>query len=255
MIDAPISPAARFESLDDRRGRPRLIICDDHRVVVDMLSKTLGDDCDIVGVALDGETLLDVVRRCPADCLLLDLLLPKHDGIELIPRVRALQPSMRILVVTMVLDRRTAAAAFRAGAHGYFPKDASWVELRHAIHEVLAGRRYLSPRVPKNTRRVGLRALLPALCNLTARQEQVLVMMGEGKSETAIAHQLGVSPTAITFHKQKLARVLGVESEASLKHLAFMVREAIGTAPAGGPWRALQAQRPDKSRARPGDET
>jgi DNA-binding NarL/FixJ family response regulator len=239
MVKAPDCSGGRFEPVGESLRKLRLIICDDHRMITEMLTATLAPDYDVVGVAFDGEALLALVRRQPADCLLLDLFLPKQNGIELIPILRVIQPSMEILALTMVVDRATAAAAFAVGARGFLTKDCSVDELRHAVGEVLARRRYLSPLVPKNTQRVGLRAAYPALCNLTERQEQILAMMGDGECESAIAHALGVTPAAITLQKQNLARILGLHSGASLKQFALRIGRAMDAGRRwDGRWRA-----------------
>jgi DNA-binding NarL/FixJ family response regulator len=239
MIDAPHCPATTPEPSQRLSARPRLMICDDHRLIVEMLVASVIPSYEVVATAFDGEEILGLVRQRAADCLLLDLFLPRHNGLELIPRVREIQPALKILVLTMALDRPTAAAAFAAGANGFVPKDADTDELRRAIREVVAGRRYLSPRVPKNTRRIGLHTLYPALCNPTPRQHRILIRMGDGESESAIARELGVTPACITLHKRNLMRALGLEPGASLREFAFRIRVAID---AGSPrnlrWRA-----------------
>jgi two-component system response regulator NreC len=164
----------------DSSSRPCLILADDHRMIVESLCTTLGREYDISGVANGGDELLALLRRSTADCLLLDLVMPGKNGLELIPGVRNLRPAMKILVVTMLLDRALANTSLFAGASGFVPKDASIAELKLAISEVLAGRCYVSPRVPKSSHRVGLAAHHTGLHLLTPRQEEILLLLGQG---------------------------------------------------------------------------
>jgi two-component system nitrate/nitrite response regulator NarL len=136
---------------------------------------------------------------------------------------------MRILVVTMFLDRCIADAALAAGAHGFIPKDAGRKELKRAITDVLAGERHISPRVPRTSSgRTSLEALHPVLQRLTPHQQTVFRLLGDGKSETEIARSLGVGPSTITFHKQRIQKTLGLETRASLVRYAVLVRGCLG---------------------------
>ena len=206
-------------------AKPRLILVDDHRMFVEGLRSSLAATYDIVGVAYRGDELLALLKTRSADCLLLDLQLPDCLGLDLIPDVLAQRPEMRILVVTMFLDRTLADAALAAGAHGFIPKDAGRKELKRAIADVLAGERHVSPRVPRTSnRRTSLEALHPALQRLTPHQQTVFRLIGDGKSETEIAHSLGVGSSTITFHKQRIQQTLGLETRATLVRFAVLVR-------------------------------
>jgi len=214
-------------------GRPRLILVDDHRMVVKGLTSLLERDFDIVATAHGGDDLLALLPAIEADALLLDLELPGRGGYQLIPRIRRLRPSLRILVVTMLVDRTMAEACICAGATGFVPKNAEADELRTAIREVLAGRRYLSPLIPKSSHRIGLEASNPALHRLTRRQEQIVLMLGEGRSGVGIGDELGICPSTVTFHKHNIMRTLGLDSEAELVRYAVLIRA--GTEPAESP--------------------
>ncbi len=210
------------------RPRPRLMIADDHRLMVQGLSEMLGRRFEIVGVAYAGDELLGLLKRTEADCLLLDLSLPGRNGLELLPDIRKLQPDLRVLVLTMHVDRILAEAALAAGATGFVPKDSGMDELETALKEVLAGRRYLSPRVPKLTRRVGLDAMHASLSRLTPRQQEILTLVGQGKTSAEIGQRLGLSEPTITFHRQRIRKILGLSSEWELTHFAILVHLAAG---------------------------
>ncbi len=207
-----------------RGARPRLILADDHRMVVEGLSTSLAHRHEIAGVAYGGDELLALLRSSPADCLLLDIEMSGHNGLQLIPAIRRLQPRLAILVVTMLVDRGLAAAALNAGASGFVPKDAPVCELELAIAEVIAGRQYVSDRVPKTSHRVGIDARHRGLHRLTPRQQQIVLLLGEGRSGSNIARALHVGPSTITFHKHNIMRILGIDDEPDLVRYAVLVR-------------------------------
>jgi len=214
--------------------RTRLVIADDHRLLVQGLQQMLGKRFDIVGVAYTGIELLDVLRSTPADCLVLDLSLPGRSGLDILPDIRTIQPDLKVLVLTMHVDRVLAEAALAAGATGFVPKDSGMEELDAALTEVLAGRRYLSPRVPKFTHRVSLDAEHPSLSQLTPRQEEILRLMGDGKSSAEIGEFLGLSENTITFHRARIRKILGLTSQWELARLAILVRLAAEDGPPAG---------------------
>ncbi len=208
-----------------RPQRSRLLIVDDHRLVVEALASRLNQRYVIAGIAYDGDGLLKLMRVCPADCVLLDMEMPGRNGLQLIPLIRRDLPNLKILVVTMLVDRGLAEAALNAGANGFVPKEAPLCELEEAITAVLKGESFISSRVPKSTHRVGLGARHRGLHRLTPRQEQIVLMLGEGRSGAEISGLLHVGPSTITFHKQNLMRVLGFTEERELVRFAVLVRE------------------------------
>ena len=214
-----------------KRERPRLVIADDHRMVVQGLEQMLGKRFDIVGVAYAGDELIGLLRETPADALLLDLSLPGRSGLDLLPDVRALQPDLKVLVLTMHADRVLAEASLAAGALGFLPKDAGLEELELALSHVLAGRRYISPRVPKSSHRVALDALHASLARLTERQQTILKMLGRGMTSGEIGDELGLSESTITFHRKRIRTILGLSSEWELTRQAILVHLATGGDP------------------------
>lgn len=205
------------------RPRARLILTDDHPMLVEGLKTMLGRRFDVVGVAHNGLELLALLKQQEADCLLLDLALPDRNGLDLIPDIRALRPELKILIVTMHLDRVLADAVLHAGASGFIPKDSGQQELESAISAVLAGERYMSPRVPPITFSMGMGAINPALAALTPRQIEILGMIAQGKSTADIAAAVGVSESTITFHRANLRKKLGIDSEWGLVRFAILM--------------------------------
>ena len=209
-----------------KRERARLVIADDHRMVVQGLEQMLDQRYEIVGVAYAGDELLALLKRTPADLLLLDLSLPGRSGLDILPDLHALQPELKVLVLTMHTDRVLAEASLAAGALGFVPKDAGMEELMLALSEVLAGRRYVSPRVPKSSHRVGLDALHASLAKLTERQQTILRLLGQGLTSAEIGDKLGLSENTITFHRKRIRTILGLKTEWELTRQAILVHLA-----------------------------
>lgn len=214
---------------DSQEQAPRqsLILVDDHRMFVEMLRRWLGQTYDIAGVAYRADELLTLLKTATADGLLLDLQLPDRSDVGLLTAVRRLRPTLRILVLTMFRDRAVAEAALAAGADGFLPKDADAAELARALAEVLAGRHYLSPLVPKSGHRTGLDAVYSALQRLTPRQQEILCRLGDGMAAGEIAEQLNVARSTVTFHKHNIQRILGLETDRALLVYAVLVHECL----------------------------
>ena len=193
-------------------------------MVIEALENALKPSFTIAGVAYSGEQVMGVLADAESDCLLLDLGLPGKNGMQLIPAIRRRHPDVRILVLTMHVDRSVADACIAAGASGFVPKEATIAELKMAIGEVLAGRRYVSPLVPKSSHRLSLDAVHVGLQQLTTRQQDVLLRLGEGQTLVEISRGLEVSPSTVTFHKQNIMRVLGFDDDGALLQYAVVVR-------------------------------
>lgn len=207
--------------------RYTLALADDHELVARGLATLLAPHHDVVLVAHSGSELLGSLSRQQVDCVLLDVSMPRQSGLDVLPELRRRWPKLPVLMLTMHADRVLAEAALGLGAAGYVPKDAALPELLGAIDAVMAGKQYLSPLVPKHTERTSLHALHPALCSLTPQQEKILLMLGEGLSSAAIAKEIGLSESTITFHRANLRRKLGIENELGLNRFAVLMRTAV----------------------------
>jgi DNA-binding NarL/FixJ family response regulator len=133
-------------------------------------------------------------------------------------------PSLRILVVTMHLDRALADQAFLNGADGFIPKEAPAEELQTAIVTVLHGRHYLSPRVPRRGFGDGMTLADARLERLTPRQRDVVRLLGQGKTTPEIAVLLGLSERTVEFHRAGARRALGITTEWGLVRFAILAR-------------------------------
>jgi DNA-binding NarL/FixJ family response regulator len=195
--------------------RPRLIIADDHPLMIEGLEKLLGRKYKVVGVAHSGAALLELLKHLEADCLLLDLSMPGgQGGLELVPEIRRLRPDMKTIIVTQYVGGVVADAALQAGAHGFVPKDSGSEELIEAITAVLAGDLYVSPRIPRPTRMTA--SDHPRLAGLTPRQLEILRFIARGMSTANIAAELGLTQSAVEFHRTGILRELGIANSREL---------------------------------------
>ena len=163
--------------------RPRVLLADDHTLVLEGLSKLLADHCDLVGTAEDGRALVEAAERLRPDLILLDISMPLLNGLEAARIVRTKVPEAKIVFLTMHADPTYAREAFRAGASGYLLKRSAASELATAIATVLRGQPYVTPLFPDEVLRpLGgqLRTLAPETGALTARQREVLQLVAEG---------------------------------------------------------------------------
>lgn len=202
--------------------RPRVMIVEDHPLVAQGLRALLVPLCDVVEIVNDSRQIPSALKEHRPDLVLLDLSMPHRNGIQMLPVMLKAQPDLKVLVVTMHLDRGLADLAFQAGAHGFIPKEASADELRGAIGAVLRGERYMSPRVPKRSyRSLGILDE-PALERLTPRQREILALIGEGKSGAEIAAELDLSPKTVEFHRASIRRALGLSSKEEMVRFAIV---------------------------------
>lgn len=212
----------------------RLLIVEDHPLVAQGLRALLEPDHDVVGIVHDPMKVVMNIERAEPDVVLLDLSMPRRNGMELLPDLRARFPDIKLLVVTMHVDRGLADTAFSAGADGFVPKESTAKELKVAIGAVLQGDRYLSPRVPRRSYRATNMAGDPSLDRLTPRQLQILKLLGEGKNGIEIAEELNLSTRTVEFHRAGIRRVLGIASEFGLVRFAIVAGLA---ARGGSAWR------------------
>jgi len=204
--------------------RYRIVIGDDHHMMVEALRTALKTKQQVVAVAYTASEILAAVREHQPDVLLLDLSLPERNGLDLIPDVRAAAPQTRIIVVTMHLDRVLAESSLASGASGFVPKDAGLDELERAINVVMRGATFISPRVPASTNRVTLLAAHAALALLTPRQHEIVKMIAEGHTSQEIAKLLGLSERTVSFHRTNIREKLGVDSTLDLMRYAVLLQ-------------------------------
>ena len=206
-------------------SRPRILIGDDHEIILEGLRSLLAKDFEIVGFAVNGRDLVAEAGRLKPDAVLLDVSMPVLNGMEAARRIKEQAPWVRLLFVTQKSDREYVQAALRNGASGYVLKQVAVSEVGVALREILAGRYYVTPLL-----RTGIPdALFHSQHNpselfgqaLTPRQREVLQLLAEGKSNKEIAAALSISVKTVDFHKA------GIMEELSLRTTAELTRYAI----------------------------
>lgn len=201
--------------------RPRILIADDHVLVVEGLRKLLEDEFDVVGTVENGRALLAAAERLKPDVILVDVSMPLLNGIDACARLRRLVPSSRVVVLTMHADRSYAAEALRAGAAGYVLKGSATSELVRAIRSVLRGGRYVASALPQSILAGARLAGEAPPGHLTARQREVLQLVAEGRSAKQIGAMLRISVKTVEFHKARLMDQLALRSTAELTRYAM----------------------------------
>jgi DNA-binding NarL/FixJ family response regulator len=207
---------------------PRVIIADDHALVGEGIRRLLQTDFDVVDCVRDGAALVESAERNQPDVVVTDLSMPGIDGLDAIRQLRKRGNRASAIVLTMHADPALAMAALSAGASGYVLKDAASDELILAINEALAGRVFLTPEVD-NEVPFRQHADIPTpedllRSRLTARQQQVLTLIAEGKSMKQIAAALKISRRTVEAHKYQLMRTLEVHNVAQLIQHAHRLR-------------------------------
>lgn len=203
----------------------KILIVDDHSSVRDGLALRIGLQADLAvcGEAAAEDEAFQLVKQHSPDLVLVDISLKSGNGIDLVKRIRAFNPSIKILVVSGYQEALYAERACRAGSMGYLNKQESSVKLIEAIRTVLAGDRFLSPEL---TRRLVNQSLATGdtsktpIDSLTNRELEVFRMIGEGMTSGAIAQRLLLSPHTIDTHRENIKRKLDINNAAELSRAA-----------------------------------
>jgi len=197
--------------------RPRLLLADDHTLLLDGIRVLLEPEFELVGCVEDGQALLTAAIDSKPDVVLLDISMPILNGIDAARQLKKLLPATRLIFVTMHSDADFVTEAFRAGAAGYLLKRSAASELLTAIREVLKGNHYVSPLVTRNA----LDLLIATAKTggksgerLTPRQREVLQLVAEGRSRKEIAGALSISVKTVEFHKAAIVRELNLRTVA-----------------------------------------
>ena len=208
--------------------RPRVMLADDHVLLLEAFRRLLDSEFDVVGSVTDGRALVEEALRLRPDVVVTDVSMPRMNGLEAAKRLRAELPSTRIVFLTVNEDPQIAAEVFRIGAFGYLLKSSTATELVAAIRAALKGKRFLSSllahgdpdELPEPPRSTGL------LERLTPRERDVLKLLAEGLSMKQVAAQLGITSRTVAFHKYRMMESLSVKTSAELVRFAVKNRLA-----------------------------
>ena len=200
--------------------RPRVLLADDHALLLGAFEKLLGSECDVVGMVTDGRALVNEAIALKPDVVVLDVTMPRLNGLDAGRQVKAQLPRTKLVFVTMNEDPDLAAEAFRIGASAYLLKRSAASELLVAIREVMKGRSYVTPLVTSGLVGSLLDQGERPKHELTPREREVLQLLAEGYSMKEAADMLNVTPRTIAFHKYKMMEQLGIRTTAELIQLA-----------------------------------
>jgi DNA-binding NarL/FixJ family response regulator len=204
--------------------KPRVLLADDHSLVLEGFRRILEDECEIVGTVEDGRALLECAARLKPHVVLLDISMPLLNGIDATRQLKKALPDIKVIFVTMHADPAYLNEAFKAGASGYLLKRSAGSELAQAIHSVLEGNYFVTPLLTKGlvTSAIG-DAPIPATRQsvLTPRQREVLQLVAEGKAVKEIAQLLNISPKTVEFHKAQIMEQLDLRTTAELTKYAM----------------------------------
>ncbi len=198
--------------------RPRVLLADDHRMLTDALTSVLRPCCEVVGTASDGRALLEQAARLQPDVIVLDIVMPRLNGLDAARQLKAKMPRVKLIFMTMHEDPYLVGEAFRAGASAFLLKEAAASELTEALDQVLKGGSYVTPCAAEGLNNISLRnpkdrdhVPVPSV-----RQREVIQLLAEGYSMKEVANALGIAVRTVAGHKYAVMELLQLKTNAQL---------------------------------------
>ncbi|HET6646013.1 MAG TPA: response regulator transcription factor [Pyrinomonadaceae bacterium] len=203
--------------------RPRVVIADDHILVLEALKNLIEPEFEVVGTFADGRALVEEAPALNPNVIVLDIGMPILNGLSAGQKLKQKVPLVKLVYLTMNNDPDLAGEAFRLGASAFLLKNSAAAELRKALQEVVRGGFYVTPLMTKgmvgsfvqNFKRRKSKS------DLTLRQKEVLQLLAEGRSMKEVAFVLNVSPRTVAFHKYTMMDHLQIRSSAELIEYAM----------------------------------
>jgi DNA-binding NarL/FixJ family response regulator len=205
---------------------PRVLLADDHTMLLEAFRRLLEGRCEVVGAVSDGRALLRDAPVLKPDVLVVDIGMPLLNGLEAGRQLKGMLPSVKLIFLTMNEDPDLAAEAMRSGASAYLLKNSAASELFRAIQDVLKGKTYVTPKIARGMEQAFIRHPQGRRHEktLTARQREVIQLLAEGKSMKEAADFLSVTPRTVAFHKYRIMEELGLKTSAELVQFAIRNR-------------------------------
>lgn len=204
--------------------KPRVLLADDHKIVIEGLKSLLRDEFEIVGSVEDGRALVEQASTLYPDVIVADISMPQLNGIEAARQIKKIDKNIKIVFLTMHQDATYAANAFEAGASGFVLKHSASSELIRAIREAIKGRTYVTPLIAGDliyTYQEGGSPEKNLFKKMSPRQREVLQLLAEGKSAKEIASILNISTRTVEFHKYRMMEQLNIKTSAELVQYAI----------------------------------
>jgi DNA-binding NarL/FixJ family response regulator len=207
-------------------SRPRVVLADDHQMLLDALKRVVEPRCEVVGMVGDGRALLTTAAKLQPDIVILDIAMPLLNGLDAARHLKPAMPHLKLIFMTMNEDPGMVGEAFRAGASGFLLKQAAALELTDAIEQVLKGRTYVTPSAARGQANISLldpkaRAHMP---EPTPRQREVIQLLAEGCSMKEVASILQITKRTVAAHKYAVMELLQLETNADLVQYAIKNR-------------------------------
>ena len=202
----------------------KILIADDHAIVRAGLKQIVADTSDMVvaGEAVDGQEVLDQVRKEDWDLILLDISMPGRGGIDTLKELKVEKPKLPVLVLSMYPEEQYAIRALKAGASGYLTKESAPEELIEAIRKVSQGGKYISASLAESLAfHVGGNSEKPLHETLSNREYQVTLMIASGKTVKEIANELSLSVKTISTNRVRALRKMGMKNNAEITYYAI----------------------------------
>lgn len=204
--------------------KTRVLLADDHQIVLEGLKSLLEPEFELVGTVTDGRALVNEALKLNPDVIVVDISMPLLNGIEAVRQIRKTEERIKVVFLTMHPDASYAAMAFDAGASGYVLKNSASRELITAIGEAMKGRTYVTPMIAGEllqTYKKSRPGEKKYKKKLTHRQEEILQLLAEGLSAKEIADRLCISPRTVETHKYNMLQELNLNTTADLIKFAI----------------------------------
>ncbi len=203
-------------------GRARVLLADDHLMLVEALKTVVDAEYEVVGSVGDGLALLRAAEKLRPDVVVLDIAMPILNGLDAARQLKINLPAVKLVFLTMNEDPYLVGEAFRAGASAYLLKQGAALELTRAIADVLKGRTYITPCIEGSLSSI---SMLPPEAREhapqpTARQRQVIQLLAEGRSMKEIAGLLNITMRTVASHKYRVMELLQIKTSAELVRYA-----------------------------------
>jgi len=206
-------------------GRPKVLLADDHTLVLEAFRKLLEPEFEVAGAVSDGRMLLSLAPQLKPDVVVVDLGMPLLNGMDAGQQLKKMIPRTKLIVLTMSEDVEVAGEALKHWASGYLLKKSAASELVQAIREALKGRSYVTPQVKQRLLDEFIRdPRTDRVKVLTPRQREVLQLLAEGRTMKETAATLNVATRTIAFHKYRIMEEFGLKTNSDLVRFAIKER-------------------------------
>jgi len=204
-------------------NRPRVLLADDHRMFSEGLKNVLESRYEVVDTVKDGHALLEAAAKLKPDIVVLDITMPRLNGLDAARQIKSKMPGIKLIVLTMHVDPYLVGEAFRSGASAFLLKETQTAELFDAIDQVLKGGSYVTPSIAEGLTTISLRdpRSREQAPEPTHRQREIIQLLAEGRSTKEIAFELNITTRTVGHHKYALMRLLDLKSNSEIVQYAI----------------------------------